>query len=149
MKRRRFIEFAIICAIAGVPASASTAARIEVYKTPTCGCCGKWVEHLQQNGFAVTVHETSDITSFRGKAGVPQRLASCHTGLVEGYVVEGHVPAADIQRLIKERPKARGLAVPGMPRGSPGMEAPRIDPYDVLLFSADGATRVYRSYPGT
>ena len=149
MKRRRFIELATICAIPGVPAFAATGARIEVYKSPTCGCCRKWAEHLQQNGFEVTVHEISDITAFRAKAGVPQPLASCHTGLVEGYVVEGHVPAADIQRLIKERLKARGLAVPGMPKGSPGMEAPRAEPYDVLLFSADGATRVYRSYPGT
>jgi hypothetical protein len=148
MKRRRFIALATIFAIAGVPASAATGPRIDVYKSPACGCCSKWAEHLQLNGFEVTTHEVNDLTAFRTKAGVPQRLASCHTALIEGYAVEGHVPAADIQRLIRERPKARGLSVPGMPRGSPGMEGPRADPYDVLLFSADGATRIYRSYSG-
>jgi hypothetical protein len=149
MKRRRFFEVAAICALAGVPAFAAKAMRVEVYKSPACGCCGKWAEHLQQNGFAVTVHEIRDVTGFRTRLGVPQELASCHTALVDGYVVEGHVPAADIHRLLKERPQARGLAVPRMPRGSPGMEAARGDPYDVLLIHADGATRVYRSYAGT
>ena len=149
MMRRRFIQAAAMCAVTGVPAFAATAARIEVYKSPACGCCGKWMAHLQQSEFAVTVHEVRDTAPLRAKAGVPDRLASCHTALIDGYVVEGHVPAADIHRLIKERPKARGLAVPGMPRGSPGMEAARGEAYDVLLIRADGTTRIYRSYAAT
>ena len=149
MKRRRFVEVVAIYALAGVPAFAATAGRIEVFKSPACGCCGKWAEHLQQNGFVVTVHETRDPAAVRAKTGVPDRLASCHTALVGGYVLEGHVPAADIRRLIKEQPKALGLAVPGMPRGSPGMEAPSAESYDVLLIQADGSTRVYRSYAKT
>jgi hypothetical protein len=148
MKRRRFLELAALSLVA-TPVFAATPERIDVYKTPACGCCGQWIEHLKQNGFAVTVHEVGDTTPMRRKAGFPDRMASCHTAFVEGYAVEGHVPAADIGRLLKERPKAIGLAVPGMPRGSPGMEAARADPYDVLLVRANGAVEVYRSYAGS
>jgi hypothetical protein len=117
--------------------------------SPTCGCCGKWVEHLRSNGFAVTVTETDKLDALRAKVGVPATLASCHTAFVGGYVVEGHVPANDIRKLLAERPNALGLAVPGMPAGSPGMDASHASGYEVLLFQADGATRVYHAYPQT
>jgi hypothetical protein len=148
MERRRFLELAAFSLVV-LPAFAATGTRIDVYKTPSCGCCDLWVEHLKQNGFAVTVNEVGNTASMRLRAGFPARLASCHTAFVDGYAVEGHVPAADIGRLLKERPKAIGLAVPGMPMGSPGMEGPRADPYDVLLVRANGGTVVYRSYPGS
>ena len=148
MRRRQFLKGAMIAAFAQAPALAATRQRIEVYKNPDCGCCGQWADHLQRNGFAVTIHETRDGAALRAKLGVPDRLASCHTAIVDEYVVEGHVPATDIESLLKERPKARGPAVPGMPAGSPGMEGPRGQTYDVLLIETDGTTRVYRSYRG-
>ena len=122
---------------------------IEVYKSPTCGCCGKWVEHLRANGFAVNVNDIPDVDAFRVKAGVPAALAACHTALVGGYVVEGHVPAGDIRKLLAERPKALGLAVPGMPAAAPGMDAPHASGYDVLLFQSNGVRQVYHAYPKT
>ena len=121
---------------------------MDVYKTATCGCCGKWVAHVQQNGFDVQVHEVPGTAEYRQKFGVPEKLASCHTGVVDGYGIEGHVPADDIHRLLKDRPaNAKGLAVPGMPLGSPGMEqgAGRAA-YDVMLFSSDGTSSVFRHY---
>lgn len=117
--------------------------KILVYKSPTCGCCTAWVEHLEASGFDVTARDVPDVAPIKARYGIPARLASCHTGLVAGYAVEGHVPAPDIKRLIKEKPKAIGLAVPGMPMGSPGMEGPRKDRYDVLLVQQGGATKVY------
>src|SRR5262245_1225599 len=112
---------------------------IEVFKTPTCGCCNKWVEHLRANGFSPTVKDVPSTAEYRRKFGVPERLLSCHTAIVGVYAIEGHVPAQDIHRLLKERSKGRGLAVPGMPIGSPGMEhGERRDPYVVLLFDASG-----------
>lgn len=108
---------------------------VEVYKTLSCGCCGLWVEHMQKSGFKVNVHNVRDVTPMREKAGVPDEMASCHTAIVGGYAIEGHVPAADVARLLRERPKATGIAVPGMVQGSPGMEQGRgKDPYDVILF---------------
>ncbi len=108
---------------------------VEVYKTASCGCCGSWVEHMKQSGFKVHVHNVHDVTPMREKFGVPNALASCHTAVVGRYSVEGHVPAADVKRLLRERPKAAGIAVPGMVQGSPGMEQGRgKDPYDVVLF---------------
>jgi hypothetical protein len=104
---------------------------------------------MRANGFTVTVNDVPNADAYRAQAGVPPSLSSCHTALVDGYVVEGHVPAADVRRLLSERPKALGLAVPGMPAGSPGMEAPRGDAYDVLLFQRDGRTSVYRAYQAT
>ncbi len=119
-----------------------------VYKTATCGCCGKWVEHLRANGFTVDVKEVEETQSIRKKFGVPERLASCHTGVVGGYAVEGHVPAAEVKRMLKEKPKGKGIAVPGMPLGSPGMEqGPRKDTYFVLLFDETGQTKEYQRYP--
>jgi hypothetical protein len=121
---------------------------ITVYKTTTCGCCGLWVEHLRKNGFQVVVKEVESTDEYAKKFGDPDTLRSCHTALVDGYTIEGHVPATEIQRLLKERPKAKGLAVPGMPMGSPGMEAGgRSSKYAVLLFQADGKTSVFREYP--
>jgi len=142
---RLALLLSLLLAVLGGPAlAAAEAAQVQVYKTPTCGCCTKWIEHLERAGFAVTATDLPDLAAVKREHGVPAHLASCHTALVEGYVVEGHVPAADLQRLLRERPDARGLAVPGMPHGSPGMEGPRPpEPYDVLLFGADGATRVF------
>lgn len=122
---------------------AQSATTVEVFKNPQCGCCGKWVEHLRESGFQVRAHEIADVPAARKQLGMPDRLGSCHTAKVGGYVVEGHVPAADIQRLLKEQPKALGLAVPSMPPGSPGMESPKPIPYDTLLVQADGSTGVF------
>jgi hypothetical protein len=144
MRRRTFLGIAVAAALVATKVAAVPV--VEVYKSPTCGCCGKWVEHLRTSGFAVSVNNIPNMDTFRAKAGVPAALASCHTALVSGYVVEGHVPAADIRKLLAERPKALGLAVPGMPMGAPGMDAPHARGYDVLLFQADGTTRVYRAY---
>ncbi|MBC7788763.1 MAG: DUF411 domain-containing protein [Anaerolineae bacterium] len=116
---------------------------ITVYKSPTCGCCANWVDHLRKHGFRVTVKDTIDLDPIKQKLGVPDRLASCHTGVVRGYVVEGHAPADDIKKMLKERPKVVGIAVPGMPMGSPGMEGPRSDSYEVLAFDKQGKTKVF------
>ncbi|MXZ82066.1 MAG: DUF411 domain-containing protein [Gammaproteobacteria bacterium] len=123
-------------------------ADVTVYKNPSCGCCGKWVEHLEHNGFQVEVVNQPDVIIHKRKLGVPQRLFSCHTAEVGGYVIEGHVPADDIKRLLVETPAYRGLAVPGMPQGSPGMETGRIDSYDVLAFGAGKPEKVFSHYPG-
>ena len=123
--------------------------EIEVWKSPTCGCCKDWVTHLEANGFRVKVNDVGN-TAARARLKVPTKLGSCHTAWVGRYAIEGHVPAADIQRLLKERPEAIGLAVPGMPVGSPGMDGPAFDnqqdPYDVLLIARDGSTQVFNSY---
>lgn len=120
---------------------------IDVYKSPTCGCCGKWVDHLKANGFKVRAHDTTNVASHKSRLGVPSGLGSCHTAEVNGYLVEGHVPAKDIKRLLKEKPEARGLVVPAMPAGSPGMEqGNRKDRYDVLLVKQDGKTQIYSRY---
>lgn len=122
---------------------AQSATQVEVFKSPSCGCCGKWVEHLQQNGFRVITRDVNDVPATRKSIGMPDRLGSCHTAKIGGYVVEGHVPAADIRRLLKEKPQALGLAVPPMPPGSPGMEGERRVPYDTLLVSTDGKSKVF------
>lgn len=127
-------------------AHAQVAPRVEVFKSATCGCCGAWVDHLRKNGFEVKTHDVSDVPAERNKLGMPDRLGSCHTAKVGGYVVEGHVPAADIHRLLKEKPRALGLAVPAMPPGSPGMESSRPIAYDTLLVGRDGTTRVFANH---
>ncbi|WP_036249981.1 DUF411 domain-containing protein [Methylobacter sp. BBA5.1] len=127
-------------------AYAQAATEVEVFKSPSCGCCGKWIEHLQQNGFQVSIREVNDIPAARKKLGMPDRLGSCHTARVGDYVIEGHVPAADIQRLFKEKSQALGLAVPSMPPGSPGMGSAKPVPYDTLLVQADGSTRVFAKH---
>lgn len=130
----------------GLALPAAAADVVDVYKSPYCGCCGKWIDHLKAAGFAVRSHEVNDVPAARQRLGMPERLGSCHTAKVAGYVVEGHVPAADIERLIKEKPKALGLAVPSMPPGSPGMESPRPVPYDTLLVAQDGSARIYAKH---
>ena len=118
---------------------------VTVYKSPTCGCCAKWTDLLRTSGFDVTVNEAPDVSPIKDKYGVPAALRSCHTALVGGYVVEGHVPADVIKKLLRERPNAVGIAVPGMPMGSPGMEGSAKDAYNVMLFDKAGKTTVYAS----
>jgi hypothetical protein len=125
---------------------AQSALNISVYKNQYCGCCHEWIKHLQKNGFNVSTNDVPDTTPVRAKLGMPAELGSCHTAVIGGYVIEGHVPAADIQRLLKEKPKAVGLAVPGMPAGSPGMESPNPEPYNTLLVLKDGSTRVFAKH---
>jgi hypothetical protein len=144
---------ATIAVVATVSVAAATFAQkpaptVQVYKSPTCGCCANWVKHLQQHGFVTRVTDSNDVASIKAQRGVPARVQSCHTAVVDGYVLEGHVPAADVQRLLKERPAIVGLAVPGMPIGSPGMEVPGQKPqaYDVVAFDKQGQTRTYASH---
>ena len=119
---------------------------IKVYKSPTCGCCALWVDHMREAGFELEVEDTDDMIGVKVDAGLPLQLQSCHTALVDGYVFEGHIPAEVIARFLAEQPSASGLAVPGMPIGSPGMEfGDRVDPYDVLQFDAAGNTSIYES----
>lgn len=120
--------------------------EVEVLKSPYCGCCGKWVEHMRQAGFKLKVTEVKDTGAQRERLKMPQAVASCHTATVGGYALEGHIPAADVQRLLKEKPKARGIAVPSMPPGSPGMEGPQSLPYDTLLVKLDGSTAVFAKH---
>ena len=119
---------------------------ITVYKSPTCGCCVKWVDHLEAGGLAVEAIDVENLAWVKKEHGVPPQLASCHTALVDGYVIEGHVPVEDVLRLLEERPDVAGLAVPGMPIGSPGMEGPNPEPYDVLAFTSEGSTHSYASH---
>ena len=129
--------------------TASTDPVLEVYKSPTCGCCGAWADHMKANGYEVVVHEQQNLQSIKEKAGILPGQGSCHTAFIGDYVIEGHVPASDVDRLLAERPDAKGLTVPGMPVGSPGMEmGDRVDAYDVLLFDESG-TAVFSHYPGT
>lgn len=121
---------------------------MQVYKSETCGCCDDWIEHIEAAGIQVEATNLQQMQLKKIELGVPAQLASCHTGVINGYVIEGHVPASDILRLLQEQPQVTGLTVPGMPHGSPGMETGRIDAYDVLAFDADTqATRVWSSYP--
>lgn len=122
---------------------ASAAQDVTVHASPYCGCCGDWVKHLERDGFSVETRMVEDVSVARSKYGVPPGLASCHTAVVGDYVIEGHVPAADIRRLLTERPQALGLSVPGMPAGTPGMEGAGAEPYQTLLFRADGGVDVF------
>ncbi|MCI5070054.1 DUF411 domain-containing protein [Acidovorax sp.] len=150
-RRTWLASSAAFLAASALPLATTAAAPtpVEVWKDPSCGCCKDWVDHMQANGFQVTVHETGN-NAVRARLGLPQKLGSCHTALVGGYLVEGHVPASDVRALLRQKPKALGLAVPGMPVGSPGMDGAvygeRRDPYDVLLVAHDGSTRVFKSY---
>ena len=142
-----FLRPAALAALLALPLAASAAQPvIEVYKTATCGCCKEWVKHLEANGFKVKAQDVANPSDYREKFGIPAEYGSCHTGHVNGYAIEGHVPAGDIKRLLAERPKARGLAVPAMPMGSPGMEGPRKDPYEVLLVKDGGKASVFKRY---
>lgn len=146
---RFFLKPMVAGALTLAAFSTSAADTVEVYKSPTCGCCSKWVDHLRDHGFTVNTHDVGNKEA-RARAGISPSLGSCHTALVNGYAIEGHVPARDIKRLLRERPKAVGLAVPDMPHGSPGMESGRSDPYDVLLVKEKGDQRgdatVYNRY---
>lgn len=136
-----------VAVVIGLPMLASAATQaVEVYKSATCGCCKEWLKHLRANGFAVNAHDVANPSDMREKMGMPDRLGSCHTAVIGGYAIEGHVPAAEIKRLLAEKPKAKGLVVPAMPAGSPGMEGPMHIPYDVLLVRVDGSTTVYKHY---
>jgi hypothetical protein len=142
-KRSTSQLFATLTFIAGIAVASAAAAdpvQVQVYKSPTCGCCNKWIEHLESNGFSVHATDVPDLAPIKAENGVPRRLASCHTAFVDGYLVEGHVPAADVRRLLRERPKVSGLAVPGMPIGSPGMEGPNPERYQVLSFGPEGVS---------
>ncbi|MDB5885541.1 MAG: metal-binding protein [Polaromonas sp.] len=150
--RRPLLQLALLgAATLAWPHAARAAAgpqAITVWKTPSCGCCKEWVAHLGKNGFKPVVNDVEDTAPMRQKLGLPEKYGACHTASVNGYVVEGHVPAQAIRRLLREKPKAVGLAVLGMPAGSPGMEiGDRHDAYDVLLVTPDGRARVYQSYP--
>lgn len=126
--------------------SAQTALKAEVYKSPYCGCCEKWVEHMKSQGFKVTSHNVNDVPASRKAMGMPERFGSCHTAKVDGYAIEGHVPAEDIKRLLREKQKAVGLAAPGMPQGSPGMETATPQHYETLLVQADGSYTVFAKH---
>jgi hypothetical protein len=144
MTSRIIPVFTLLLAL--VAGSIHAASVVTVYKNEGCGCCELWVKHLQKNGFAVKAQNVQDTGAYRAKFGVPEKVAACHTAVIQGYAIDGHVPARDIKRLLAERPKAKGLAVPGMPVGSPGMESDRPEPYDVLLVKPDGTTTVFQSY---
>ncbi|AEI99930.1 protein of unknown function DUF411 [Nitrosomonas sp. Is79A3] len=139
----------IAVSLLGVASQAVATATVDVYKSPTCGCCAKWVDHMREHGFTVKTHDVGN-KEIRKKSGISESLGSCHTALVNGYAIEGHVPAPDILRLLKEKPKAVGLAVPDMPHGTPGMEGARSDPYNVLLIKerdeARKDTTIYNRY---
>lgn len=127
--------------------SPAMATEMTVWKTPWCGCCTAWVQHMRQSGFVVSVTEMDDLAPIKRMAGVPETLQSCHTAKVEGYTIEGHVPADDVMRLLEGKPSSKGLAVPGMPIGSPGMEqGGRTDPYDVIMFGGPGGDRIFASH---
>jgi hypothetical protein len=132
--------FLVAFAALASPLAAATAAlpEVHVYKSPTCGCCEKWVEHLRAEGFTVRTTDVDDVTPIKRENGVAPELSSCHTAFVGGYVIEGHVPASDLKRLLREKPKIAGLAVPEMPIGPPGMEGPGAKPYEVLSFGDQG-----------
>jgi hypothetical protein len=151
-RRSPHVILAIALAFAA-PASAQQKAatsakpQLTVYKSPTCGCCAKWVDYMQANGFTAAVTNLPDVTGVKIKHGVPRQLASCHTTLVGGYVIEGHVPVEDVRRLLKEKPaNVIGLAAPGMPAGSPGMDVPNSPPYEVIAFDKNGGTKVYATH---
>src|SRR5215218_6619559 len=154
LTRRAFVARAATAVLGGVSmlavrprdgAAAPKPTAITVYKDPSCGCCKNWVEHLRANGFAPEVHDRSDMDALKDSLGVPTALRSCHTGVVGKYVIEGHVPAADVKQLLATKPaKTVGVAVPGMPAGSPSMEmGGRVDRYDVIAFAPGGATRIF------
>lgn len=143
MTRRKFVlGGSAMLALGNLPAARAQRALppVTVYKTATCGCCSDWVKHMQASGFAVQTREVADTAPIRQKFGVPEELASCHTAVVGGYLIEGHVPAADIKRLLREKSKAKGLSVPGMVVGSPGMEQGAAQPFATIAFGEHGSS---------
>lgn len=148
LQRRYWLAGALMLPLAGAWAAPGRTA-VEVWKDPSCGCCKDWIAYLEQAGFDVRVHDSGN-TGVRARLGMPVKFGSCHTARIGGYAIEGHVPVRDIWRLLQEKPKAVGLAVPGMTIGSPGMDGPeygkRKDPYEVLLVKADGSSTIFQSY---
>ena len=145
--RRTAVGLFLAAVPAGACAKAGRAAQLTIYKSPYCGCCGAWVDHIKTSGITASVTEMENVTPIARRLGVPEAMRSCHTATIEGYFVEGHVPAADIRKLLRERPKARGITVPGMPIGSPGMEqGDRRDTYETLLVLNDGSSRVFAKH---
>ncbi len=156
-RRRLLTALPLLAAALAAPrlvraTTGSAATPVEIWKDPSCGCCHDWMEHMHANGFSFTVHDTGN-NAVRAQLGLPQKLGSCHTALVGGYLIEGHVPASDVRALLQQKPQALGLAVPGMPVGSPGMDGAvygnRRDPCDVLLVARGGSTKVFSSYNKT
>jgi hypothetical protein len=139
---------AALMSVATAVAQQQTGPLVEVFKTPTCGCCSQWVTHMRANGFTIRTTDLKDLAEIKKSRGVPDQLQSCHTAVVNGYVVEGHIPAADVHRLLKEKPAVAGIAVAGMPVGSPGMEYPgtKAQPYNVMSFTKTGATSVFAKH---
>lgn len=133
-------------AIASTALAEGQAGQVEVYKSPWCGCCAAWVDHLEQNGYTAIVHNVEDLSAIKQMAGVPHDQRSCHTAMIDGYVIEGHVPASAIDRLLDERPEIDGLAVPGMPQGSPGMEGPNPIPFTVYSIGSDAGSEAFMEF---
>lgn len=154
-KLRTLVLCLLMLALVSLPSRGQPTGRrqpvatpMQVYKTPTCGCCAAWVDHVKAAGFAPDVHEAADLAPVKSKGGVPPNLQSCHTAMIAGYVVEGHVPADVIRQLLEQKPNIAGIAVPGMPIGSPGMEmGARKDAYEVIAFTKDGKTSVFARRP--
>ena len=151
LRRRSLLSLAAAWSLPAWATTPTGSPLVEVWKSPTCGCCGDWIKHLQANGFRTKVNEVPDASLMRRRVGLDDKYGSCHTALVGGYALEGHVPAREVKRLLKEKPTGVvGIAVPGMPLGSPGMDLPvyggRKMPYDVLLVKRDGSASVYQSY---
>jgi hypothetical protein len=149
MNRREFIVASVVAGLAGRTQAQTLPPRVEVYKSPTCGCCSAWVDHMARAGFVVDAHDIDQdaLYALKAQSGITPELASCHTALVDRYVIEGHVPANDIERLLAERPDAIGLSVPGMPIGSPGMEmGNQREAFDTLLVMGDGSTEVFQQH---
>ena len=147
LPRRSLLAGLALSTLAG-GVSAQSPKRLTAYKTPWCGCCGGWIAHMRAAGWTVEVIEREDLAPIRAQHGIPDRLASCHTAVVGAYAIEGHVPARDVDRLLQERPAARALSAPGMPAGSPGMEAAGREPYTTILILNDGSTRVFGRHNG-
>ena len=150
--RRRVLLTMGVLAVAGggatlllMPAPAM-AGKVVVYKDPSCQCCGQWARHMRQSGFTVSVNSVEDMTPVKADAGIPEAMESCHTAFIDGYVIEGHVPARDVKRMLEQRPAIKGLAVPGMPQSAPGMDIPEYEPFSVLAFDAKGMTSIFASY---
>ena len=145
--RLTFIASGLVAALlSGGFAMADGLPKVTVYKSPSCGCCGKWVDHMQENGFEVDTVNVEDLRMVKSMSGIQPELASCHTARVGDYVVEGHVPAEDIKRLLAEHPDVRGLTAPGMPQGSPGMDVPNAGHYQVLSIDKAGKTAVFAQH---
>ena len=150
-RRRSLLAATVAVALVPIGTRAAPPVAVEVWKDPSCGCCADWVKHLEASGFQVTVHDSGN-NAVRARLGIDRKYGSCHTALVGGYAIEGHVPAGDIRRLLAQQPKVLGLAAPGMPVGSPGMDGSiykgRRDAYDVVLLARDGSASVFHHYEG-